>query len=120
MQGHNRAPRGSPDKCQGNDYLYGSITNCATKELEIWIAKPEGFNAGNSSHCQGTANPEGIGNPVKHRAKGGKKAPARHFTPLVDTTLLGKCAAEFGGEQTIGEQERHSGDKQPGESLTTI
>src|SRR5690348_5716047 len=119
-QRHNREPGRAPDKDQGDHDFDNCFAGGVAKKLIVGIAKPENLNRADGGNGKGASNPERVGDPVEHCSQRPKETASSHLTPLVDATLLSKGAAEFGGKQAIREQKGHSGDEEPGKSLSAI
>src|SRR5215472_15466568 len=66
LQRHDGAPGRPPDEKKGDYDFDDGISHIASAKLEAWATKPEGFDRNDGSHCQCTANPEWIGDPVQH------------------------------------------------------
>src|SRR5579863_5882579 len=100
-QRHNRAPRRPPDEGKGDDDFDRGVTSGVSEKFVVGVLKPERLYCCDGCHRERTTNPEWIGDPVQHGAEGGKYAPSCQFAPLVDATLLGKRASQFGGQQAV-------------------
>jgi len=78
---------------------------------------PEGVQGGDRNDGKRPAQPHRIADPVHDRGDGTGQVSEGEPDPFVDGTLDRKGRAQFGRQQTVGNEERDAGNDEPEDRL---